>query len=107
MWYALEERRDQIRAADLPFSERQHHYLREAHDEGNLIEYLCGVEGYKGSADDEDSLRAMAHLIKRGHETLEHVLIRRGEPWTPYVRLRCRRGAQKAIADAAAQAPFL
>ena len=108
LWYALEERRDQIRAAGLPFSERQHHYLREAHDEGHLIQYLCGVEGYTGSSTDyDDSLTAMAHLIKRGLPTLEDVLIRKGEPWTPYVRLPCRRGAEKAIADATAHIPFL
>jgi hypothetical protein len=105
LWYALEERRDQIRAAGLPFSERQHHYLREAHDEGKLIQRLCDVETYKGNADAEN--RAMAQAIKRGLPTLEDVLIRRGEPWTPYVRPACRRGAQTAIADAKAYIPFV
>jgi hypothetical protein len=107
LWYALEERRDQIRAAGLTFSERQHHQLREAHDKGNLIQGLGGgVERYKGNGN-EYYLRPMAQAIKHGLPTLEHVLIRPGEPWTPYVTPGARRGAQRAIADATAYIPFL
>lgn len=107
LWYALEERRDRIRDAGLSFSERQHHLFREAHATGNLIRELCGaMERYK-STGDEYYLRPMAEAIKRGLETWEHVLIRPGEPWTPYVTPAARSGARRCIADAKAFIPLL
>lgn len=107
MWYALEERRDEIRAAGLPFSERQHHQFREAHDEGRLIHALCtAMEKYEPKGD-EYYLRPMAEAIKRDLPTWEHVLIRPGEPWTPYVTPRARRGAQRCIKEATDYIPFL
>jgi hypothetical protein len=38
------------------------------------------MEGYTGNSDPR-YLEAMARVIKRGLETWEHVLIRRGVPW--------------------------
>ena len=49
---------------------------------------------------DEYYLRPMAHAIKRGLETWEHVLIRKGEPWSPFVTSEARRGAEACIQEA-------
>ena len=107
LWCALEERRDQIRAAGLGFSERQHHVFRQSHAAGKLIAGLCGsMEGYKSNGDPH-YLRPMAQAIKHGLPTWEDVLIRPGEPWTPFVTAGARRGAKKCIKDAAAYMPFL
>lgn len=107
LWHALEERRDQIRAAGLTFSERQHHQFREAHAAGSLIQKLCGaMENYTGNGDPY-YLRPMAQAIKHGLRTWEEVLICTGEPWRPYVTPRARRGAQTCIKDATAYIPFL
>jgi hypothetical protein len=109
LWHALEERREAIRAAGLTFSERQHHQLREAWHEHRLIDALCNaMEDYTHkAAPNPYYLRPMAQAIKKGLETWEHVLIRRGEPWTRYVTPKARRGANKVIADATAYIPFL
>lgn len=107
LWSAIEDRRDQIRAAKLPFGERQHHKLRVAHDEGRLIEALCGaMENYRSSAD-EHNLRGMARTIRAGFPTWEEILIRPGEPWSPFVSPAARRGAKQSIADATAYIPLL
>jgi hypothetical protein len=47
----------------------------------------------------------MARVIKRGLETWEHVLIRRGVPWERYVTGAARRGA--CIADAQFYVPLV
>lgn len=108
LWYALEERRDQIRAAGQGFSERQHHQFREAHAAGKLINDLCAsMEGYYPGRGDPYYLRPMAQAIKQGLPTWEDVLIRKGEPWTPFVTAAARRGSQKCILDAKAYIPFL
>lgn len=107
LWHALEERRDAIRAAGQNFSERQHHQFRQAHAAGRLIAELCrAMENYKGNGDPY-YLRPMAEALKHGLPTWEDVLIRRGQPWTPYVTATARRGAQRCIADARAYIPFL
>jgi hypothetical protein len=107
-WHALEERRDQIREAGLAFDERSHHRFRESYAEGRLLSGLCaGVERYKKGRGDPDRLQAMARVMKRGLPTWEDILIRRGEPWTPYVTPKARRGAQWAIADAKTIIPFV
>ena len=108
IWYALEERRDQIRAAGQGFSERQHHQFREAHAAGKLINDLCAsMEGYYPGRGDPYYLRPMAQAIKHVLPTWEDVLIRKGEPWTPFVTAAARRGSQKCILDAKAYIPFL
>lgn len=49
LWSALEDRRDQIRAAGLGFSERQFHQMREAHDDNKLLHWMCrAMENYPG-----------------------------------------------------------
>ena len=101
LWYALEERRDEIRAAGLGFSERQHDRLRTAHEEKRLISAMCAaMERYKKGGGDPYYLQPMALAIKNGLETWEHVLIRKGEPWTPYVSRAAERGAKWCIEDA-------
>src|SRR5262245_422469 len=109
LWYALEERRDQIRAAGLRFGERQHHQMREAHDEGRLLDWMCkAMENHKDKPPrNPANLAAMAKVIKSGLPTWEHVLIRRGEPWAPYVTPKARLGAQLSIAGAKAYTPFI
>jgi hypothetical protein len=64
------------------------------------------MEGYTGGADPY-YLRPMAQAIKRGLPTWEDVLIRPGQPWTPYVTPGARRGARRAIANATSYIPFL
>lgn len=108
LWYALDERREQLRDVGLPFDERSHHHFRELHDERRLISGLCkGMGQYKKGRGDPDRLRPMAQAIKAGLDTWEHVLTRRGEPWTPYVTPEARRGATWAIEDAKDIIPFV
>lgn len=109
LWHALEERREAIRAAHLTFSERQHHHLREAHEAGRLIDTLNAAMERRATATTADPyyLRPMAEAIKAGLAPWEEVLIRRGEPWTPYVTRGARRGALRAIEDAKSYIPFL
>jgi hypothetical protein len=107
-WSALEERRDQIRAAGLTFDERSHHHLREAHADGTLLAGLCaGVGRYKTGGGDPHKLEVMAKVIKRGLPTWEDLLIRPGAPWAPYVTAEGRMGAKRCIADAKAYIPFV
>lgn len=107
LWQALEERRGTLRAAGLPFSERQHHQFRQAHAAGTLLSGLCSaMENYK-SPGDHRYLTPMAHALKRNLETVEDVLIRRGGPWTAYVTARARRGARTITADARELIPFV
>ena len=107
-WYALQERRDQIRAAGLPFDERSHTQHRELHAEGRLISGLvAGVARYKAGAGKPWRLKAMAVAMKAGLPTWEHLLIQPGEPWAPYVTQGAKRGARAAIADAKSLIPFV
>ncbi len=74
LWYALNERRDQIYRAGLSFSERQHHWMQEAYDGGTLIASMCtAMESYDGHGD-PDYLSAMARQIKNGLPTWEDIL---------------------------------
>ena len=109
LWHALEERRDAIRAAGLGFSERQHHQLRQAWAAGRLIDRLnAGMEKRaKATRADEYYLRPMAQAIKAGLHPWEELLVRRGEPWAPYVTPGARQGARRAIEDAKAYIPLL
>ncbi len=107
MWHALEERREQIRAAGLSFSERQHDQFRQAHAAGKLIAHLCADMENDAGKGDSYYLRPMAQAIKNGLSTWEDVLIRRGAPWTPYVTPAARRAAERWIAEAKAYIPFL
>lgn len=108
LWHALEERRDEIRAAKLSFSERQHHQLREAHAADRLIATLCNwMENYDSARSDPYYKKPVAQAIKHGLETWEHVFIRPNQPWTPYVTPRARRGAKQCVADAQAYIPYL
>jgi hypothetical protein len=92
-------RRDQIRTAGLTFSERQHHHRREAHDEGKLIEAMCtAMENYTPKWD-EYYLRPMAHAIA-GLRRGSTFRIRKGEPWSPFVTSKARRGAEACIQEA-------
>ena len=82
--------------------------MREAHDDKDLIQWMCGaMETYKTGDGYPDNIAAMAKAIKRDLPTWEHVLIRKGEPWAPYMTPKARRGAEKCIADATAYIPFL
>jgi hypothetical protein len=103
----MEARREDIRDAGLGFSERQHHKFRVAWEEGRLIQALCGaMERYEPKGD-EYYLRPMAEAIKRGLPTWEHTLIQKGAPWTPYVTLKARRGAERCIQEATDYVPLL
>jgi hypothetical protein len=94
LWRALVDRRKQIKAAGVTFSEHQHHQFRKAHDRGKLVQVLCkAMERYKGSAN-ETNLRAMAQTIEHGLLTWEEILIQPGEPWSPYVTARARLGRE-------------
>ena len=105
--HALEERRDQIRAAGLRFDPRSETRLEKAYDDGNLLGGLCeGVARFKPPGDPV-RLQAMARLMKGGLDTWEHVLIRPGSPWARYVTPQARRGAQAAIAEAQKLVPFV
>ena len=115
LWDALKERHDQIRAAGVGFSERQPDQLRKAYEAGELIDWMHrAMENYPGDGNLDnlaalnlDNLAAMARTIKRGLPTWEHVLIRPGEPWTPYVTPKARRGAENSIGDATAYIKYL
>lgn len=115
MWNALVERRHQIRTAGVGFSERQHHQLREAYEAGKLLDWMHrAMENYPGNgnlddlaARNLDNLAAMAKTIKRGPPTWEHILTRMGEPWTPYVTPKARRGAENSIGGATAYIKYL
>ena len=82
----------------------------KAHDEKELIDWdVWAMEKYPGDGKlgnlagiNLDNLAAMARAIKRGLPTWEHVLKQKGEPWTPYVTPKARRGAERCIADATA-----
>jgi hypothetical protein len=107
LWHALEERREQVGRAGLKYSPRQYAQLKQAHEDGDLIAQLCAaMEGYTGKGDPY-YLEAMARVIKRGLETWEHVLIRRGTPWERYVTRGARRGAETAIANAEFYVPLV
>lgn len=100
-WTALEERRDDIRAARVPFDERSHSKFRELHSEHRLLSGLvAGVSRYKRGRGDPNRLKAMALVMKAGLPTWEHLLLRPAEPWTPFVTKQAERGARAAIADA-------
>ncbi len=108
LWYALEERRDQIRAAGLPFDERSHHRFRELHAERRLISaFVAGVARYKAGGGDPVRLKAIAVVMKAGLPTWEHLLIQPSEPWAPYVTQEAKRGARAVIADAQALILFV
>lgn len=64
------------------------------------------METYK-SPGDPHYLTPMAHALKRNLETVEDVLIRRGEQWSRYVTPQARRGAKTIIADARKLVPFV
>lgn len=53
------------------------------------------------------SRKAMARTKKAGLDTWEDVMIRPGQPWTPYITPRAKLGAQECVADAVAYIPFL
>jgi hypothetical protein len=101
-WDAVEEGRNQIRAAGLRFDERSHHRFREAHEEGNLLDGLCaGVERYyKEGSRDPNRLLAVAQVIKHDLPSWEHVLDPRGLPVGARRDARARLSAERAIADA-------
>lgn len=107
-WNALEQRRDQIRAAGVPFDERSHDRFRQLHAERRLISGLvAGVSRYNAGNGKPHRLKAMAAAMKAGLPTWENLLIQPGEPWTPYVTQEARRGARAAIADAKPLIPFV
>jgi hypothetical protein len=83
--------------------------LREAHAAGRLIDELNAAMERRATAAGADPyyLRPMAEAIKRGLHPWEEVLLRRGEPWTPYVTPGARRGARRAIEDAKSYIPLL
>jgi len=102
LWHALEERRDDIRAARLwsGRSEQQHQRFYEAHAAGRLIDDL--VAGLKRRATREGGdpvqLTAMAQLITHGLPIWEQVVIRPGEPWSDCLKSpRVQEGAERAI----------
>lgn len=108
LWHALEERRDQIRAAGLGFSERQHHRFRELWEEKRLIQGLNeSMARYKEGSGDPYYLRPMAEALKHGFQPWEELLLRHDEAWSPYVSAKARLGCQRSIADAKAFIPFL
>jgi len=109
LWHALEERRDEIRAAGLGFSERQHHHLREAHAARRLIAELNASMEKRASGASGDSyyLRPMAQAIQAGFQPWEELITRTDETWTEFFTSRARQGARQAIDDAKAYIPFL
>jgi hypothetical protein len=83
--------------------------LREAHAARRLIDELNAAMERRAAATRANPyyMRPMAQAIKHGLAPWEEVLIRRGEPWTPYVTPGARRGARRAIEDAKAYIPLL
>jgi hypothetical protein len=111
LWHALEERRDDIRAAGLwtGRSEQQHQGFGEAHAAARLIDELVAIMERRAmrAGGDPVQLTAMAQAIKHGFPIWEEVLIRPGELWTPYFkRPRVREGAERAIEAAKAWAKW-
>jgi len=107
-WAALEKRRDDIRAAGVPFDERSQSKFRELHDAHRLLgSLIAGVSRYRRGQGDPVRLKAMAQVIRAELPTWEHLLLRAEEPWTPFVTKEARRGAQAAIDDASELVPWI
>jgi hypothetical protein len=101
LWHALEDRRDQVRAAKLwtGRTQLQHQKLYDAHASKRLIDDL--VANYEREARTPSSnpvqLAAMAKVMRAQLPILEDVLIRENQPWSPYFSGRAREGLKGVI----------
>ena len=111
LWHALEERRDNLRAAHLwtGRTEQQHRKLAAAYDDGRLIDALVEAMERRARTSEHSPvhLSQMAKVIKAGYPIWEQILIEPNKPWSRYFSGRLvREGAEGAIADAKAWAEW-
>jgi hypothetical protein len=104
LWRALKEWAAKIRKAGLKPPVNQLEGLRQAHLQGRLIDELNRVMEEQADSGEISPrhLHVMAEMLDHGLEVWEHVLIRRGARWRPYMTSKARLGARKAIKKAEA-----
>ena len=111
LWHALEERRENLRAAKLwtGRTEQQHRKLEAAYDDRRLIDALVETMERRARTPvhNDVHLRQMAKVIKAGYSIWEQILIEPNKPWSRYFGGRLvREGAEGAVADAKAWAEW-